>query len=130
MRSHVKALGSLHIILAIIYLAFGLMGLFLFGGWPSITGDEPNPAYTIPLFDKIGGYIWLAVTIYSIPELLIAVPFLLLKPWSRPLMLLLSIVSVPFVPLNMLLGFYGIFVVREQETKDLFRYNQPSAGDP
>jgi hypothetical protein len=121
MRPHIKALGALHIILAIIYFSFGIMGLFLFGGWPSITGDEPVPSYTIPLFGSAAGFGWLAVTLYSVPELLIAIPFLMLKTWSRPLMLVLSVLSLPFLPVNTLLGFYGLYIVNEQETKNLFR---------
>ena len=128
MKAHIKALGSLHIILAIVYFSSGLMGLFVFGGWPSISGEEPNPAYMIPLLGRIGGWICAAVTLYSVPELLVSIAFLLHKPWSRPLMVALSVLSLPLIPINTLLGFYGFYVAGEGETKELFRYNKPSAG--
>ena len=128
MKAHIKALGSLHIILAIVYFSFGLMGLFIFGGWPSITGGEPNPAFMIPLLGPIGGWISAAAAAYSVPELIVSIAFLLHKPWSRPLMMALSALSLPLIPINTLLGFYGFYVAGERETKELFDFNRPSAG--
>src|SRR3984893_8563433 len=124
MAQHVKILGVLHIIFSALVLAGGLALLLLFGGLAgliSATDQSPDSALAVPILSGIGGLIFLFVLVISLPGLIGGIGLLLFKPWARTLMIVVSALDLVGFPLHTALGIYGLWVLLNRETEQLFQ---------
>ena len=123
MQTHVKVLG-------VIYLAVGgcmLLGaLFLamtMGGVAGIVGATAEPedaAIAIPILGIAGTALASFFGIFSLPSLITGYGLVNFKPWSRVVGIVLSAVSLIFIPFGTIAGAYGLWVLLSKDTEHLF----------
>jgi hypothetical protein len=124
MAQHVKILGILHIVFSAFALAGGLVLLLLFGGLAGLVGatnQSPDSALAIPILGGIGGLLFLFVLAISLPGLIGGIGLLQFKPWARILMIVISALDLVGFPVHTALGIYGLWVLLNRETEQLFR---------
>ena len=123
MQTHVKVLG-------VIYLAVGgcmLLGaLFLaltLGGVAGIVGAAADPddaAIAIPILGIAGTALTAFLGIFSLPSLITGYGLFNFKPWSRVVGIVLSAISLIFIPFGTIAGAYGLWVLLSKDTERLF----------
>jgi hypothetical protein len=121
MAQHVKILGILHIVLGALGVLGGLIVLVVFGGISALVnlsdhGDIPPG----PFLGLIGGVIFVAVMVISLPALVIGIGLTQLRPWARIGGIVLSALDLLFFPFHTILGIYGLWVLLNRETEQLF----------
>ena len=120
MESHVKVLGILHIVLSSFGLLAAVFVLFLMGGIAGIVGMSDRSAdvgaAAVPILGAIGGAIFVVVLILSLPGLIGGIGLLRLAPWSRIMMIIISVVDLINTPFGLALGIYGLWVLTKPET--------------
>jgi len=122
-QTHVKVLG-------VIYLAVGgcmLLGaLFLaltLGGVAGIVGAAADPddaAIAIPILGIAGTALTAFLGIFSLPSLITGYGLFNFKPWSRVVGIVLSAISLIFIPFGTIAGAYGLWVLLSKDTERLF----------
>ncbi len=131
MATHVRILAILHIVFGSMGVLIGLGLLLVFGGIAGIvnTSGEPNAATTIPILGLIGGMLFLLLFLLSIPGIIAGIGLLYYKEWARILTIVLSALELLNVPFGTALGVYGLWVLLQNETMQLFR-NPPVRPAP
>lgn len=130
MQTHVKVLG-------VLYLAVGgcmlVAALFLFltmGGVAGIVGATAEPqdaAIAIPILGIAGTALATFLTVFALPSLITGYGLLNFKSWARVLGIVLSAISLINIPIGTLLGAYGLWVLLNKETEQLFN-NLPASS--
>ena len=129
MRDHIKILGVLNIVWASITIVMGLVVLLIFGGlagFLSVTGAANNDTGGIlvaPFMAILGVFIVAIVSIVSLPALIGGIGLIKYKSWSRPLMIVISVLHIFSIPIGTALGVYGLWVLFHEDTKRLFDPN-------
>ncbi len=121
MQKHVTLVGALQIG----YNAFGIlaaMGSFIFivgggliGGF--ISGEEE---IVIPVTFLLGTMISFWLLLVSIPGIIGGLELLKYKLWARYMVLVLSVVGLPSVPIGTAIGVYSMWVLVQEDTARLF----------
>ena len=125
MARHVKILAILHIVFSAIGLVAGIVVLLIFGGLAglvSTSGIHPPDQSVLgfAILGGIGGLIFLIIFALSLPGLIGGIGLLRFKPWARLLMIAISGLDLLGVPLHTALGIYGLWVLLNRETEQLF----------
>jgi hypothetical protein len=124
MAQHVKILGILHIVFGALGVLAAICVLLLFGGISAVVGlsDHSSDSLTaIPILGMIGGFVFILVLVLSLPGLIIGIGLVQFRPWARIAGIILSaldLVSVP--PFGTALGIYGLWVLLNRETEQMF----------
>ena len=124
MAQHVKILGILHIVFGGLGVLAAMFVLLIFGGISAVVGlsDHSSDSFTaIPILGMIGGFVFLLVLVLSLPGLIIGIGLMQFRPWARIAGIVLSaldLVSVP--PFGTALGIYGLWVLLNRETEQMF----------
>jgi hypothetical protein len=124
MAQHVKILGILHIVFGGLGVLAAMFVLLIFGGISAVVGlsDHSSDSLTaIPILGLIGGFVFILVLVLSLPGLIIGIGLMQFKPWARIAGIVLSaldLVSVP--PFGTALGIYGLWVLLNRETEQMF----------
>lgn len=116
MESHVKALGTLYIILG----GLGLLGSALFFiilvGAGLISGDGEALAVTT----LVGTVSAILITMISLPGVICGMGLLQRKPWARVLVLVLGVINLAYFPLGTALGIYTLWVLIHRDVEPVF----------
>jgi len=129
MKDHIKILGILNIVWASISIVMGLIVLLVFGGMAgflSVTGATYNDNGGIlvaPFMAILGVIIVAVICIVSLPALIGGIGLVKYKSWSRPLMIVISVLHLLSVPIGTALGVYGLWVLFHADAKRLFDQN-------
>ena len=124
MRDHIRVLGILNIIMGALTAAIGLIAFIAIGGaagfiaasLPSITGEDfHNGAVAAPLIATIGLVIAIFFLALGLPSIIGGWGLMHYKPWSRVLMIVVSILQLFHFPLGTALGVYGLWVLLNDE---------------
>jgi hypothetical protein len=124
MAQHVKILGILHIVFGALGVLAAIFVLLIFGGISAVVGlsDHSSDSLTaIPILGMIGGFVFILVLVLSLPGLIIGIGLVQFRPWARIAGIILSaldLVSVP--PFGTALGIYGLWVLLNRETEQMF----------
>ena len=128
MQTHVK-------VLAVIYLAVGgLMlcaALFLglgsgvAAGIVGASADPDDAAIAIPVLGIAGTALAVFLGLFALPSLITGYGLLQYKPWARIVGIILSAISLINIPIGTIVGAYGLWVLLNKETEQLF--NKPVA---
>ena len=122
------------------HIVFGALGLFgalvvllIFGGAAGIVGiANPHDAeawrIAIPIIGVVGTAIAVLVLVLSLPGLIAGFGLLRLRPWARILTIVLSALNLLNVPIGTALGIYGLWVLLQAETEQLFAQSARSYG--
>jgi hypothetical protein len=130
MGDHVKILGVLNIVWSAIGILAGVIVLLVFGGLAGamgITGASGNDSSALmvaPIMVLIGLGIVILVSVLSLPAFIGGIGLMKYKPWSRTLMIVVSMFHLLSFPFGTALGVYGLWVLFHEETKRLFEGNR------
>jgi len=128
MRTHVKVLGVLQILLGVLGVLTAFAFLVMFGGAAGIVGASAKPedaAFVVPIIGVVGTGLSFFILALSIPGIVIGIGLLKFRPWARILGIVLSILLLIHFPVGTALGIYGLWVLLTGATEKLF---EPGAG--
>jgi len=121
MAQHVKILGILHIVFGALGIFAALIVLLVFGGISAIVGMSDHASdVPVPILELIGGFVFVLLLVLSIPGLIIGIGLMQFKPWARIAGIVLSALDLVSVPLGTALGIYGLWVLLNRETEQMF----------
>jgi hypothetical protein len=126
MREQIRLLGILNIVWSSISILIGLLILLVFGGLAGflatagIGSSDHSEFFVAPFMAAIGVFIVLLLAAISLPALIGGIALVKMKPWSRVLMIVVSIFHLFSFPIGTALGVYGLWVLFHDETRRLF----------
>jgi hypothetical protein len=130
MRTHIKVLAWLHILLGAMTLVGALILFLVFGGIATAAAATATYGSGVAalIAGSIGAVMFICVGVFAIPQLLLGWGLLNGAPWARVLGIVISILSLvhPVVGLGTLLGIYGLVVLFNPETVQIL--DGPRAG--
>ena len=123
MRDHIKILGILNIIMGSLGALLGLVVLAV-GGMAGVAGviSESGKDLDIRVLPVIAAVVFAIAVFFfvlSLPSIIGGWGLIKFKPWSRVLMIIVSIFNLFHVPLGTALGVYGIWVLSSDEGRRL-----------
>lgn len=122
MAQHVKILGILHIVFGGLGVLGAIVVLALFGGVSALvaSGDSADSLTAIPILGMIGGFLFIFILVISLPALIIGIGLVQFRPWARIGGIILSAVDLLGFPFHTLLGIYGLWVLLNRQTEQMF----------
>jgi hypothetical protein len=125
MRDHIKLLGILNIVWSSISLLVALLVLVLFGGLAGLAGFASNDnssdgLLAVPVLAFIGMCIVALICIVSLPALIGGIGLIKFQPWSRVLMIVVSVFHLLSFPFGTALGVYGLWVLLNEQARREF----------
>ena len=116
MKNHFLALGVLHTTIGLIELLVASFFVFAVVGGGLISGNLT----AIGVTSLIGVGIGAAFAVTAIPSILGGLGLLCGKEWSRIVLLIVGILSIPLViPFGTILGVYTIWVLTRPEAAEM-----------
>lgn len=134
MQQHVK-------ILAIIMIVFGCLGVMAavalaavmsVGGsliGSTLQNDKDFVAF-LAIGTLVGTLLFVLFIVCTLPGILAGWGLLHYKPWARILTIVLSALNILNAPIGTVLGIYGLWVMLNAETEQLFRGAPPLSPPP
>ena len=123
MTTHVKVLGVLYIALSALGVAFALFLALAVGTASSIVGVSAEPqdaAVALPIIGIAGTAAVVFLLVFSLPGLIAGIGLVKLQPWARIVGIVLSAINLINIPFGTALGIYGLWVLLNKETEQLF----------
>ncbi len=126
MRSHIKNLGILNIVMGSLTASIGLVALVILGGlagainWSGTVGGEDGVSFSMaPVLSLIGLGVAAFFVLLGLPSIIGGWGLLKMRPWARVFTLVLSGFHLLHVPFGTALGVYGFWVLLSDEAKAL-----------
>lgn len=116
MEKHVTLTAVLHIGYGILGVLFGIFFWRLF----VVLGIKTGDAEVMAILGFIGRFIAVFSFIFAVPGVIGGVALLKRRPWGRIWTLVLSVILLLDIPLGTALGIYSLWVLVQDETKQLF----------
>lgn len=120
MAQHVKILGILHIVFGGLGVLGAIIVLMIFGGLSAFLNLSDHGDVPAPVLGVIGGVIFIVILVISLPGLIIGIGLLQFKPWARIAGIVLSAFDLLGFPFHTMLGIYGLWVLLNRETEQMF----------
>ena len=123
MQTHVKVLGVLYLAVGGLMLVLALFLAVTMGGVAGIVGATAEPedaAIAIPVLGFAGTALTAFFALFALPSLITGYGILNFKPWARIVGIVLSAISLIFVPVGTIIGAYGLWVLLNKNTEQLF----------
>jgi hypothetical protein len=127
MATHVKVLAGFFAVFAVLLLigAFFLPLIMGFVGTVVSQSNEPDA-------ETVGAFLGLTGAVLSVVVAILALPFGLcsyglftLRPWARIMAIILSAMCLISFPIGTLVGVYGLVVLFQKRTEELFAAPAP-----
>jgi hypothetical protein len=122
-QTHVKVLGVLYLAVGGCMLVGALFLAMTMGGVAGLVGATADPedaALAVPILGIAGTALAAFFGIFSLPSLITGYGLLNYKPWARIVGIVLSAVSLIFIPCGTIVGAYGLWVLLNKESERLF----------
>jgi hypothetical protein len=122
MAQHVKILGVLHIVFGALGVLGAITLLLIFGGVSALVAADHSgdSATAIPILGLIGGFLFIFLLAISLPGLIIGIGLVQYRPWARMGGIILSAFDLLGFPFHTALGIYGLWVLLNRETEQMF----------
>ena len=122
METHVRVVAVLNIVLGAMGMLLALLFLVIFGGAATLVraSGEADAAIAVPIIGVIGLLLVLFSLILAVPELIIGYGLWRCRPWARLAGIVLSVLSLLWVPFGTIVGVYGLWVLFSKESEQLF----------
>ncbi len=125
MRDYVK-------ILAWLYVALGAMAslgavlifvLFVFAGTMvrMTAHEDPQALLAAPIIGVVGALLSAIILLVAVPGLVAGIGLLDLRPWARVVAIIISALHLFNLPIGTAIGIFGLWVLLNSETEELFR---------
>jgi len=112
MDTHVKVVGWLWIVNAVLSILMAIIGLTVIN-WPGII---PSPRDTMIVTSGVLCFFLPGIIAYAVA----GYGLLKYKSWARILAIILAILNLVLFPIGTLIGVYTLWVMLNGETKALF----------
>jgi hypothetical protein len=117
MKTHVKIVAWLYIVMGLLGILLALVvGALILGGG-LISGDDTAIRVTTIVAIVLGSL----VVLLSVPGVVAGVGLLGFKPWARILTIILSVLNLPGFPIGTLVGIYSLWVLLDSETSSYLK---------
>lgn len=129
MAQHVKILGILHIVFAGLGILAAFIVLAVMGGVAglvSVSDHSGDSAAAVPILSLIGAFVFVLLLVLSLPGAIGGFGLLSFKPWARILVIVLSAFELFSIPFGTALGIYGLWVLLNRETEQIFLRQPPT----
>jgi hypothetical protein len=121
METHIKVVGLINIVFGILGLmAAGIVFIAVAGGG-LLSGDEEAILITSIVATSVSSVI----AIFSIPEIIVGWGILKMKSWGRILGIVIAVLDLLAFPIGTAFGIYGLWVLLNEETEQIFKQHQP-----
>lgn len=125
MREHIRILGILNIIMGGLGVLAGCIILLVMGGVAGFIGsairngggDAADATVAVPIIATIGIGVAIFLFLLSLPSIIGGWGLLHYRPWSRILMIVISVLNLLHVPLGTALGVYGLWVLFSEDAR-------------
>ena len=129
MTTHVKVLGVLYIALSSLTLC---AALFLALGFMTASGivaanPDADAAVALPIIGIAGSALVIFLVAISLPGIITGIGLLKYKSWARIVGIVLAAINLINIPFGTILGVYGLWVLLNKETEQLFSGAPPAA---
>jgi hypothetical protein len=120
---HVKIIAILNIVAGVLGILCALGVLLFFGGLAAVAGadHDPNAPVGVAVLGSVGVFAAIAIGVMAVPSILAGWGLLKFRRWAQVLGIILSVLSLPGIPLGTALGIYGLWVLLNKDTKPLFQ---------
>ena len=116
MKTHIKVIAWLYIVLGIMGILGALiLALFIAGGGV-ISGDQTAIRITVLVATILG----VILALISVPGVIVGVGLLKHKEWARILSIVLAFLNLPGFPIGTLLGVYTLVVMFDPQVEAHF----------
>lgn len=121
MAQHVKILGILHVVFGGLGVLGAVIVLAIFGGLSAFVNmSEHGSDVPGPVLGIIGIVVFFIILVLSLPALIIGIGLMQFRPWARIGGIVLSVLDLPLFPIHTILGVYGLWVLLNRETEQMF----------
>ncbi len=120
MAQHVKILGILHIVFGSLGILGALAALAILGGLSAVVNLSDSTNVPAPILAAIGVFVFFVVLVISLPGLVIGIGLVQFRPWARVAGIVISALDLLGFPFHTLLGIYGLWVLLNRETEQMF----------
>jgi hypothetical protein len=120
MAQHVKILGILHIVFGGLGVLGAVIVLIIFGGLSALVNFSDRGDLPAPVLGAIGGIIFIVILAISLPGLIIGIGLVQFRSWARVGGIVLSAFDLLGFPFHTILGIYGLWVLLNRETEQMF----------
>lgn len=125
MREHIRILGILNIIMGGLGVLAGCIILLVMGGIAGFIGsaiqngggDAADATVAVPIIATIGIGVAIFLFLLSLPSIIGGWGLLHYRPWSRILMIVISVLNLFHIPLGTALGVYGLWVLFSEDAR-------------
>ncbi|MGC9346813.1 MAG: hypothetical protein ACP5JG_01635 [Anaerolineae bacterium] len=117
MKTNIKVLGWLYIVLGVLGALTGLIVLAILLGAGALSGDRD----AITVLTLVGFFVAGIMTLISAPGIIVGIGLLNFSPWSRVLALVLGALNLPGFPLGTALGIYTFVSLLNEDAEQLFQ---------
>ncbi len=124
MQDHVKVLVWLHIVFGALgaLAAIIILGIAVFGGsMVRMLAQDPEALLVAPIVWIAGTVLSAIIMLCAVPGLVAGISLLELRPWARVVSIVISALHLFNIPVGTALGIYGIGVLLNPETEEMFR---------
>lgn len=134
MTTHVKVLGILYITISALMLCAALIMALVFGTASGIVaanaGADPDAAVALPIIGIAGSALVIFLVALALPGIIVGIGLLKYQPWARIAGIVLAAINLINIPFGTILGAYGLWVLLNKETEQLFSGVPATAGMP
>jgi hypothetical protein len=117
----VKILGILHIVFGALGVFAAMIVLLGFGGVSALVAfDHSSDATAVPILGAIGTFVFILLLALSLPGFIIGIGLVQYRAWARLAGIILSAFDLVNVPIGTALGIYGLWVLLNRETEQMF----------
>ena len=112
MEKHITLVAALNIGFGALGIILGLFIFILLVGIGVVSGDAEATAILSIVGISVGAFL----IIFSIPEIIGGIGLLKRRPWSRILMLVVSVFDLLNIPIGTAIGVYTLWVLLQDKT--------------
>jgi hypothetical protein len=122
MAQHVKILGVLHIVFGGLGVLGAVIALLVMGGVSALVAADhsSDSATALPILGFIGIFVFILILALSLPGLIIGIGLVQFRSWARLGGIIVSGFDLLGFPFHTALGVYGLWVLLNRETEQLF----------
>jgi Na+-driven multidrug efflux pump len=123
MRTHVKVLGVMFIVIGALGVLMALFLGLIFGAASTVVGVNAQPkdaAIALPFIGIAGTFAVAFLLALSLPGIITGIGLLKFAPWARIVGIVLCVINLIHIPFGTLMGVYGLWVLFTKETEQLF----------
>jgi hypothetical protein len=122
METHIRVVAVLNIVLGVLGMLVALLVLMIFGGAATLlrASGQSDGSVALPILGLVGSLLALFSLVLAVPELIIGYGLWRCRPWARIAGIVLSVLSLLWVPFGTIVGVYGLWVLFSKESERLF----------